>query len=64
MPSVATIIRRRQARKARQRSQRRRTALWVGITLVLPTLLAIAPLILAVATAVWLYAQAGQRTAR
>ena len=58
MPSVATIIRRRRARKARQRSQRRRSAAWVLLSLVLPTLLALAPIMLAVVTAIWLYAQA------
>ena len=58
MPSVATIIRRRRARKARLRSERRRSTLWFFISLVLPALLLIVPVVAAVAMAVWLYAQA------
>ena len=58
MPAVAYIIRRRRARKARQRSQRRRSAIWIFLTLVLPTMLVVTPVLVAVALAVWLYAQA------
>ena len=58
MPSVATITRRRRARKARLRSERRRSTLWFFISLVLPALLLIVPVVAAVAMAVWLYAQA------
>lgn len=58
MPSVATIIRRRRTRKARQRSERRRSSFWFFISLVLPALLVIVPVVTAVALAVWLYAQA------
>lgn len=58
MPSVAYIIRRRRARKARQGSQRQRSAFWIFLTLVLPTSLVVTPVIVAVALAIWLYAQA------
>lgn len=58
MPSVATIIRRRRARKARLRSERRRSSFWFFISLVLPALLLIVPVVAAVALAVWLYLQA------
>ena len=58
MPSVATISRRRRARKARLRSERRRSLFWFFISLVLPALLLIVPVVAAAALAVWLYLQA------
>ncbi len=58
MPSVAYIIRRRRSRKALKQSRRRRSGLWVFLIVVLPTILALTPVVLALALALWLYAQA------
>ena len=58
MPSVAYIIRRRRSRKAFKQSRRRRSALWVFLIVVLPTILALTPALLSLALALWLYAQA------
>lgn len=58
MPSVAHIVRRRQARKARRDAQRRRSSIWMLAAAIAALTLVIAPLAATVGLAAWLYARA------
>ena len=58
MPTVAFIIRGRRERKTRKATRQRRSRFWLFLIVALPGLLALAPLLIALALAIWLYAQA------
>ena len=58
MPSAAHIIRRRQARKARQDARRRRSGIWTLVIAVILLVLVIAPLGATLGLSGWLYARA------